>query len=252
MQIMQILRQRYLLLTLFILVIATPSVSYAMDKHFVSGATKVVLVELFTSEGCNSCPPADKWMNALKDDTRLWKQFVPVAFHVDYWDYIGWKDRFADSANGIRQRKYRQQGNIRTVYTPGIIIDGKEWRNWHYRRHVPLSDKTVGSLDVVVRGNYISAEFTPIDEQVTEWELNVALLGFNLSSHVSAGENTGRKLEHQFVVLSHQRKISDDRSWQVKLPAVNKDSIMRTGLAVWVNKKGQQAPVQATGGWLSE
>lgn len=248
---MKILRQSYLL-TLFILATATPTASYSMDKHFFSGDTKVVLVELFTSEGCNSCPPADKWMNSLKDESRLWKQFVPVAFHVDYWDYIGWKDQFANSDNGIRQRKYKQQGNIRTVYTPGIIIDGEEWRNWHYRRHVPLSDKTVGNLDVVVRGNDISAEFTPVDEQVTEWELNVALLGFNLSSHVSAGENSGRKLEHEFVVLSHQRKISDDRSWQVKLPAVNKASAMHTGLAVWVNKKGQQAPVQATGGWLSE
>ncbi len=249
---MKVLRQNYYLLTLLILAIATQSSSHAMDKQFTSGVTKVVLVELFTSEGCSSCPPAEKWMNSLKDDSRLWKQFVPVAFHVDYWDYIGWKDPFANSANGIRHRKYQQQGNIRTVYTPGIIIDGEEWRNWHYKRHVPLSDKTVGKLDVVVRGNNVSAEFTPEDERVTEWELNVALLGFNLSSFVRAGENSGRKLEHQFVVLSHQRKISDKRSWQVKLPAINTDSVMRTGLAVWVNKKGQQAPVQATGGWLSK
>ena len=250
---MKILGQSYLLLTLFIVAIAIQSKSHAMDKHFFSGETKVVLVELFTSEGCNSCPPAEKWMNSLKNDSRLWKKFVPVAFHVDYWDYIGWKDQFANSDNGIRQRKYKQQGNIRTVYTPGIIIDGKEWRNWHYRRNVPLSDKTVGNLDVVVRGNDLSAEFSPVDKQVQDWELNVAILGFNLSSHVSAGENSGRKLEHEFVVLGHQRKLSDERSWQVKLPDVkNKASVMRTGLAVWVNKKGQQTPVQATGGWLSE
>jgi hypothetical protein len=250
--IMKVLRQNYYLLTLLILAIATHSSSHAMDKQFTSGETKVVLVELFTSEGCSSCPPAEKWMNSLKDDARLWKKFVPVAFHVDYWDYIGWKDPYANSANGVRQRKYQQQGNIHTVYTPGIVIDGVEWRNWRSRRYVPLSDKTVGKLDVMVRGNNVSAEFTPEDEQATEWELNVALLGFNLSSLVRAGENTGRKLEHQFVVLSHQREISDNHSWQLKLPVVNTGSFMHTGLAVWVNKKGRQAPVQATGGWLSK
>ena len=241
------------LLLFFFLAISIQIESHAIDRNFSSGDNKVRLVELYTSEGCSSCPPAEQWMNRLKDDSRLWKHFVPVAFHVDYWDYIGWKDPFANSDYGLRQRKYKQQGNIRTVYTPGIIIDGKEWRNWHYRRNVPLSDKTVGNLDVVVRGNDLSAEFSPVDKQVQDWELNVAVLGFNLSSHVSAGENSGRKLEHEFVVLSHERKLSDERSWQVKLPDVkNKASVMRTGLAVWVNKKGQQTPVQATGGWLSE
>ncbi|MCK5360690.1 MAG: DUF1223 domain-containing protein, partial [Gammaproteobacteria bacterium] len=65
--------------------------AYAEEKHFSSGEGKVNLVELYTSEGCSSCPPAEKWMNNLKDDPRLWQHFVPLAFHVDYWDYIGWK-----------------------------------------------------------------------------------------------------------------------------------------------------------------
>lgn len=221
-----------------------------MDKHFFSSVHKVTLLELYTSEGCSSCPPAEKWMASLKDDSQLWKQFVPIAFHVDYWDYIGWKDPFARNDYGLRQRKYRQLGNIRTVYTPGMILNGKEWQKWHYRRSVPTTGEIVGNLDVVLKGNEISAVFSPVDKQTTEWELNVAVLGFKLESNVRRGENAGRRLKQEFVVLGYRRKDSSDSQWQMKLPRVNKEHAMHTGLAVWVNKKGAQTPVQATGGWL--
>jgi hypothetical protein len=239
-----------LLLMLFFLVLATQSKSHAMDKHFFSGDPKVTLLELYTSEGCSSCPPAEKWMASLKDDPQLWKQFVPVAFHVDYWDYIGWKDPFARNNYGLRQRKYRQLGNIRTVYTPGMILNGTEWQKWHYRRSVPTTGEIVGNLDVVLKGNDISAVFSPVDEQTTEWELNVAVLGFMLESNVRRGENAGRRLKQEFVVLGYRREASSDSQWQMKLPRVKKEHAMHTGLAVWVNKKGALTPVQATGGWL--
>ncbi|MCK5360833.1 MAG: DUF1223 domain-containing protein, partial [Gammaproteobacteria bacterium] len=83
-----------------------------------------------------------------------------------------------------------------------------------------------------------------------EWELNIAVLGFDLHSKVRAGENFGRKLDQDFVVLAHKRKTSADGKWQMKLPEVKEKYAKRTGLAVWVNKKGNQTPVQATGGWL--
>ena len=226
--------------------------SYAMEKHFSSGDNKVRLVELFTSEGCSSCPPAEKWMNSLKDDPRLWNQFVPVAFHVDYWDYIGWKDPYATSDYGVRQRIYKQQGNLSTVYTPGMILDGKEWRKWHYKRRVPPIGDKVGKLDVMVKGDDIDATFHPVAGQSSDWELNIAILGFQLRSKVNAGENAGRRLDQEFVVLAHEKKISSNGKWQMKLPAVKQEHAQHTGLAVWVNKKGVQTPVQATGGWLSE
>ena len=247
---MKTLLRNPLLLILFLLVIATLSKSHAMDKHFFSSDHKVTLLELYTSEGCSSCPPAEKWMASLKDDPQLWKQFVPVAFHVDYWDYIGWKDPFAINDYGLRQRKYRQLGNIRTVYTPGMILNGKEWQSWHYGHSVPTTGEIVGNLDVVLKGNDISAVFSPVDEQTTEWELNVAVLGFKLESNVRRGENAGRRLKQEFVVLGYRRKDSSDSKWQMKLPRVKKEYAMHTGLAVWVNKKGAQTPVQATGGWI--
>ena len=127
-----------LLLSLMLAGTALISNVYASEKHFSSGENKVTLVELYTSEGCSSCPPAEKWLNSLKEDSRLWTYFVPVAFHVDYWDYIGWKDPFAKSDYGLRQGKYKQQGNIQTVYTPGMMLDGKYWQKSHLKRLAKL------------------------------------------------------------------------------------------------------------------
>ena len=189
------------------------STAYAAEKHFSSGEARVNLVELYTSEGCSSCPPAEKWMNRLKEDPRLWQHFVPLAFHVDYWDYIGWKDPFASPDYGLRQRNYKQLGNIHTVYTPGMLLNGKEWRKWHYKRSVPLNGEMAGNLDVVLNGSKLIASYAPLNSQGDEWEINVAILGFDLHSRVKAGENFGRKLDQDFVVLAHKRKSSSDGKW---------------------------------------
>ena len=93
----------------------------ASQLNMNSGERQVTLLELYTSQGCSSCPPAERWLNEYTGDNELWKQIVPVAFHVDYWDYIGWKDIYATAANGRRQRDYARAGKTRTVYTPGSI-----------------------------------------------------------------------------------------------------------------------------------
>jgi hypothetical protein len=75
-------------------------------QTFQSGPARVGLLELYTSEGCSSCPPAESWLSGLAGNDALWKDVVPVAFHVDYWDYLGWRDVFASSAFSERQRDY--------------------------------------------------------------------------------------------------------------------------------------------------
>ena len=90
-----------------------------------SGPTITPVVELYTSEGCSSCPPADKWASSLKD-----KGVVVQAFHVGYWDYIGWVDRFAAPAYTQRQREVAARNSQRNVYTPQAVLDGKDWTNW--------------------------------------------------------------------------------------------------------------------------
>ena len=127
------------LLTLLTLSV-TPTAQVTAEgdgQRIESPAHRVALVELFTSEGCSSCPPADRWLSELKHDERIWDRLVPVAFHVDYWDYIGWPDRFATKAFGERQRNYARGGNVASVYTPGFVVHGEEWRGWF--RYLPGS-----------------------------------------------------------------------------------------------------------------
>src|SRR5438045_6028499 len=96
---------------------------------FESGPKKVQLLELFTSEGCSSCPPAEEMLGRLVSDPRLWREFVPVAFHVDYWDRLGWKDPFASAEWTKRQRLYAANWNAENVYTPAFVLNGREWRD---------------------------------------------------------------------------------------------------------------------------
>src|SRR5215472_358919 len=109
----------------------------AEQMHFQSGPQHTAVIELYTSEGCSSCPPAEKWFSQLKTRPRLWIDFVPTAFHVDYWDYLGWQDPFGTAANSDRQRKYATQWKSHSVYTPGFVLDGKEWGDWGSRDEMP-------------------------------------------------------------------------------------------------------------------
>ena len=95
---------------------------------FESGERRTTLVELYTPEGCSSCPPSDRWIALFKDSPLLWSSVVPLSFHVDYWDYQGWKDEFSSAVYSSRQRKHQRIGNLSAVYTPGVLVDGSEWR----------------------------------------------------------------------------------------------------------------------------
>lgn len=101
-------------------VILTSSAQAEKNWSITSGKQKATIVELFTSQGCSSCPPAEKVMNTLKDHPQLWKNLIPMAFHVDYWDYIGWQDPFAQKTFSKRQRWHKKIGNVRSVYTPWL------------------------------------------------------------------------------------------------------------------------------------
>ncbi len=109
-----------------LLLSALPAAAADDTRTFSSGNDRVALVELYTSEGCSSCPPADRWLSRLADDAGLWSEFVPVAFHVDYWDYIGWKDEFADPSNTQRQRGYAAAAGARSIYTPQMVVGGRD------------------------------------------------------------------------------------------------------------------------------
>src|SRR3954470_22414768 len=180
--------------------VASAMAANAGDLTLESGRTRTHLLELFPSEGCSSCPPAEAWLSQLKDQPRLWRDFVPLAFHVDYWDRLGWRDPFAAKQWTARQYAYSARWQSSSVYTPGFVLDGREWRE---RRIPAAANEEAGVLKIVSRdGDLISAKFTPSGRAAAAYDVHVARLGFDLNINVKAGENSGRKLLHDFVVLS--------------------------------------------------
>ena len=224
--------------------------------EFTSGAQQTQLIELYTSEGCSSCPPADRWLSQFKTSTQLWQDFVPVAYHVDYWDYIGWKDRFASPSYSNRQRKYARENSLRTVYTPGFVYNGKEWRNWFVRRLLDFPDaRETGILKLNVQDQNVSVDFDPISKSQQPSRVHVALLGFDVKTQVDAGENHGRTLTHDFVVLGLDNATMNRNgelfSATLDLPKAKVKS-NRYAVAAWVSSANAQAPLQSVGGWLTE
>lgn len=241
---------------LLVWLLMVPVAAAAADTlRLESPGPRVSLLELYTSEGCSSCPPADRWVSKLLDDPRLWREVVPVAFHVDYWDYIGWPDRFASPAYGERQRDYARTRAVSTVYTPGLVLAGEEWRSWFSAPVLRIDNREqVGRLTLDVSGGKARMAFTPSIPVAPDLELHVAILGFDLATEVRAGENAGRKLRHDFVVLGYRSVPTERRDGvhtaSLSLPAARVAS-ERRAVAAWLSPPGDPRPVQAVGGWLS-
>ncbi len=226
----------------------------ADSLRFESGPDRVGLLELYTSEGCSSCPPADRWLSSQVDNPKIFSRFIPVAFHVDYWDYIGWKDRFARSAYSDRQRSYAREGALNTVYTPGFVYDGAEWREFFGGDMQRLPETApAGRLSLQVEQDDARLAFVPTTNLAPRYVVNIALLGFGLESDVRAGENRNRKLQHDFVVLSHkqtvQRAGESELAWSGKIPT-SSIKAQRYAVVAWVSGHRSQRPLQATGGFL--
>ena len=222
----------------------------AQESNFNSGQQQTVLIELYTSEGCNSCPPAEEYLNGLRQHSELWHRYIPVAFHVDYWDYIGWRDPYAHPSHGIRQSWYARQRNLRTVYTPAFVVNGQTWRRGWFGNELPSSYNMPGNLKVKVTGEQLKADFvssTPVSGTLT---LNIAVLGMDLLSQIKAGENQGRTARHNFVVVGYKSLNSVDAQWLTNLPNLYYTGAKHYALAVWVSREGAPTPLQAVGGDL--
>jgi hypothetical protein len=235
-----------------------------LDHHYESSAQSVSFIELYTSQGCSSCPPAERWISNFRHDKNLWKSTFPLAFHVDYWDYIGWKDEFAKPQYGTRQRLYQRLGLIRQVATPGFVVSGKNWNGWFRGQSVPLTQTlaTKGELKLKVKGQAISVNYLSedISAQDVSLKINIALLGFDMNSDIQAGENRGRNLQQDFVVLSLHHEFllnklepsNQQELWtsRARLPASVNDSGVKMALVSWVSVGNDPRPIQVAGGWL--
>jgi hypothetical protein len=171
-----------------------------------SGATVPVVVELYTSEGCDSCPPADRWLSKTIAERSKDAAFIALAYHVDYWDYIGWKDPFAQPAFTQRQSALAASGGATAVYTPQIFVNGKDDRSWTGgaarqaaagRAAVKFSVASVWKGEGAALSLGVSGQLA---QPASGVRLRYALTENGLVSAVKAGENRGVTLRHDAVV----------------------------------------------------
>jgi hypothetical protein len=177
-----------------------------------SGAQTVAVVELYTSEGCSSCPPADRWLAQTfpghEDATRV----IPLAFHVDYWDRLGWKDRFAAAAYTDRQYAAMRANGATFVYTPQVLLQGRDFPDWAGLRGGGAAaiaaanaraPRAAIALEVMPQPGGLAArthvEIPGVADRKTAAGY-VALVESGLISQIKAGENAGARLAHDHVV----------------------------------------------------
>jgi len=174
----------------------------AVDACTAASPRQVVpVVELYTSEGCNSCPPADRWLSKLKADPAV----VALAFHVDYWDRLGWKDRFASPAFTARQASQQSSNGARFSYTPQVVVDGRDRTDWS-RASLSTPARPVAAVDVAVahEGDRFVATVTPAAGAPQRLAAYWAVTEQGHVSAVKAGENEGVTLHHDFVVRDYE------------------------------------------------
>jgi hypothetical protein len=220
-----------------------------------SGPGTAALVELYTSEGCSSCPPAEHWLSTLPKrypGTRV----VPLALHVDYWDYIGWKDPYAKREFALRQRKLSQLQRLALVYTPQVVLQGRDFRRWgatafdeaverinaqpaRARLKLSILGSDAKGLDVEV-----SAE---LQQPARDTVLYIAAYQGRLHSKVTAGENRGRILAHDHVVLEWLGPfdVESRRVERRSLPLLPGASAGNSGAAAFVQDRRTGEVLQA-------
>ncbi len=225
----KIVRGAMLMLALVFATAMLPVAAQSCSKA--SPAHTVALLELYTSEGCDSCPPADKFVSALYKTSGLGAdQVIPLSLHVDYWDYIGWKDMFAKPLFTERQRWLAEQVSSHTVYTPEVFVAGRELRDW--RGGMAASVKRINSLPAQadIRITLDKAADNKlrvglVGKSAQSGKLYFALVENSLVSNVQAGENRGVTLQHDYVArewgepVSLIRGTAENVSRQISLPA---------------------------------
>jgi hypothetical protein len=189
--------------------------------------TGFAVVELFTSEGCSSCPPADALLAEIAKESQN-KSVYLLAFHVDYWDRLGWMDRFSSPKFSARQNQYANWLNLKTIYTPQVVINGgkefvgSEENIMRNSIKTALAKPTGGNLQISLGKtdkHRLILNYTT-DQQADGFSLAVALVSSNASSQVLKGENKGKTLAHvqivrQFEAFALQGKTKGSVDMQV-------------------------------------
>lgn len=207
-----------------------------------SGKNQTALLELYTSEGCSSCPPADRWFNQLIKVSANELDVLALSFHVDYWDYIGWKDIYANPAYTTRQRRLARINQQSTVYTPEFFVNGIEARGTQSVLEKISSTNKLES-DVGLKLSFhqqknkillqLSSEFDSKQNPLVRF----VVYENNLTSDVKRGENAGKTFNHQRVVrfLSPRQKLQPEISYSINVDS--QWNVQNLGVAALVQTK---------------
>lgn len=198
-----------------------------------SGPLRASILELYTSEGCSSCPPAERWLTQRSAAELAEAGWIPLAFHVDYWDKLGWRDPYAQAAYSARQRA--RGDRLGWVYTPQFLLDGDDLR--------PLGSALPGRAEAA--GAQLKLAWTPqagklvttVDATPTRpapgAKLYLALYENRLTTAVAAGENAGRTLTHDYVVRALAGPFAPGRTQHVFALGADWQSA-NLGVAAWL------------------
>jgi hypothetical protein len=185
---------------LTLIALAWPFFAAAAESCTASAGERMpALVELYTSEGCNSCPPADRWLSKLKGRADV----VALAFHVDYWDRLGWKDRFASPAYTQRQAQQQRSNGARFSYTPQVVVDGIDRPAWSGLSPAAARPTTPVQLSLTRDGDRYTARVLPTAATPARLAAYWAVTENGHVTPVKAGENSGATLAHDFVVREY-------------------------------------------------
>lgn len=168
-----------------------------------SGPQVTPVLELYTSEGCSSCPPADQWVSGFKG-----QDVVVQAFHVGYWDQLGWVDRFAAPAHTTRQREIAAHNRLRNIYTPQVVVNGRDWPQWGNAQSRVTGPRGAARMHIALKrlaDDHFEATVTPAagSGAAQAWAAYWTVTEHGHSSRVKAGENAGEFLKHDFVVRQY-------------------------------------------------
>lgn len=220
----------------FLLQLINPVTEVPAEKPF-------VIVELFTSEGCSSCPSADRLLSEIVDEQQSDVEIIGLSFHVDYWDYIGWKDPYARKEFTQRQRAYANKLRSYQVYTPQMVVNGKhefvgsDRRTWARVLSTESNEQRNFSFEIdglsKVKENL---DFSVATNDYKGLLLNVAVVERGLSQQVTRGENRGRKLHHDNVVRAYDIRPFNQSKQQLSIQIPSDLDESNSSLVVYFQK----------------